>query len=385
MDNKTQAVMSSVGGTLKSARTLVALQAERTALVTLTLPQAYAALGKAVYPGRQFHADFPELYAEMDRLSEEQSRLSESQGHAASSSGSLAGRAQQMLSNAKDAATATTLSVQVQRAATKLGEAVFGKHGGSSGDPAIVKPIADHVARLSRLDSEIASVSKSLKADGNHFLGKKRLLLIAGGVGLVALTAVVLLKGGRSLSSDGEQGAATVASLPSSAKAVEVALEHPDPRHGEHTVALRNYQNTVPQQNSYLRDLKCFKDDDGKLTFTFNLTGWHDGDVGRSHGWPMIVRLFDRNKQYLEHFTTQRFAEEGTIEADVQQSQNVGDLKKGANTLSFSVNMRDLRDTEYVEISFLDPGVWVKWFDDPRIYRLEKEKKDAAAKKGAAK
>jgi hypothetical protein len=106
--------------------------------------------------------------------------------------------------------------------------------------------------------------------------------------------------------------------------------------------------------------MKCIKTEDGELIFSFTMSGWH-GSVGLG-GWPMIVRLFDKNGNYLNHFKTERFALEGMVPEPVRQFKNIKELKRGANTLTYSMNMRDLRETELVEISFLDTAYWAETF-----------------------
>lgn len=180
MNHDKKATSSSVRGALKSASALIGLQAERTKLVNLTLPHAYAALGTALYSDRRYASDFPDLYGELDRLSDEQRRLTESKRHASASS--LGERAQKIVGSAKDFAVAGTMSFQLQRLVAKLGEAAFVKYGNDAGEPTQVSPIADGVVRLAALDAELSSTSTSLKADGKALSSRRQLLFLAGGV-----------------------------------------------------------------------------------------------------------------------------------------------------------------------------------------------------------
>jgi hypothetical protein len=85
--------------------------------------------------------------------------------------------------------------------------------------------------------------------------------------------------------------------------------------------------------------------------------------------FPLLVRLFDRNGQYLTHFTTA----EGftvftkafeTFDSIYQRGMQVGLtdaakykcvlLKPKGNRFVYGVNVRDLRDASVVEIGFTE-------------------------------
>jgi hypothetical protein len=140
-------------------------------------------------------------------------------------------------------------------------------------------------------------------------------------------------------------------SLPPGAKIIKVAIEHPPSRS-------RSFQLEVPEQNSFLGDMTCMKTEKGELIFSFTMSGWHRSTG--LQGWPLIVRLFDQNGSYITHFTTERFALEGMVPSEMHDHLKIRELKKGANMLTYQVNMRDLREAEMVEISFLDTAMWAR-------------------------
>lgn len=340
---------SSVQAALKSAGTLIGLKAERTKLTTIVIPQAYAALGTTLFAQRRHDADFPELYSDLDRLADEHKRLTEAKQRAAA--GSLGDRAQQLLEGARDLAAAKTASFQFQRALTRLGEAAFTKYGSDVADPASVRVLLDSVARLAAIDGEMPTVSQSLGKEGKVLATQKRMVMAAGGVCLFTIAAVLFLLGGWLSHHGAAPGAATKSPRPSGAKALQVTIEHPQKRSP-------SFQLEVPVQNSFLSDMTCMKTEDGELVLTFTISGWHRSTG--LQGWPMIVRLFDRNGSYLTHFTTERFALAGMVPADMHAHLNIHELEKGTNTLTYQVNMRDLREAEIAEISFLDTAMWAR-------------------------
>lgn len=138
---------------------------------------------------------------------------------------------------------------------------------------------------------------------------------------------------------------------PPKVKAITVAIEHPPNQS-------LSFRLEVPEQNSFLGEVTCGKTENGELILGFTMSGWHR-NTGLQ-GWPMVVRLFDRNGNYLTHFITQRFALEGMVRPELHEMLKIHELKKGANTLTYNVNMRDLRETESVEISFLDTAMWAR-------------------------
>ena len=375
----------SVGESLKSAGTLVALQAERTKLVQITLPNAYVELGKVIFRDGSRRPEFENLFAELDRLDAEKKKVkSGAEGRPASQS--FGDRAKSLYAGAKDIAVTKTLDLRLRSVAITLGEAVYAKHGMNAGEHSLVQPIADALERVAKVDADIsgearglgsefasdssrlASNVKSWSLGSVTLLGRlfapRRLLAVGAGIAVVALVvsclylAVLFVGSARKyVGAHAEKARAenqeNTASMPAGSRVVKVAIKHP-PK------VSSSFQFEVPEQNKHLSDMKCYATEGGDLIFTFKMAGWHTS--AGFQGWPMIVRLFDKNGNYLTHFITQRFALEGMMQEPVRTYKKVGELVRGINTLSFPLNMRDLRETEYVEISFLDTAVWAeKW------------------------
>ena len=104
------------------------------------------------------------------------------------------------------------------------------------------------------------------------------------------------------------------------------------------------------------------------IGYNVDITQW----AQVSQGFPLLVRLFDKNGQHLTHFSTtekftvydeafngyetirQRFLSNGIkSEADKYKAML---LKPIGNRLRYGVNVRDLRDVNIVEIGFTDVG-----------------------------
>jgi hypothetical protein len=113
-----------------------------------------------------------------------------------------------------------------------------------------------------------------------------------------------------------------------------------------------------PNLQATLKAVKCYATSD-MLIIEF--------DVGSSRLWdakyamtdyPFLVRLFDRNGQYLTHFMT---SEDFTASPETYDtlSKRIGGpklilLKPNGNRLAYPVNMRDLRDASIVEFGFCE-------------------------------
>ena len=111
--------------------------------------------------------------------------------------------------------------------------------------------------------------------------------------------------------------------------------------------------NTGPERNpasSWLHSVRCIATEDS-LILDFKVEArFPEGLALR-----LLVRLFDRNGNYLTHFVT---TEEFTTNADwFKQLERAGRtqfhlLKAEGNRLVYEVNIRDLRDATIVEIGF---------------------------------
>lgn len=124
----------------------------------------------------------------------------------------------------------------------------------------------------------------------------------------------------------------------------------------------------IPPRNESLTSTRCIARE-GELIVGFHVdvTKWQQMSRTR---YPLLVRLFDKNGEYLTHFETQeRFTCSQDAVDDFEMIHNrfvtqglrpeAGKftavlLKPIGNELHYTVNLRDLRDASIVEIGFTD-------------------------------
>lgn len=199
----------STSASLKAAGSLVAKKAERTKLVTVTLPRAYADFGKSVYKKDALRDGFAELFTSIDELLAQRKQINEA-GKARPAGNGLADKARKAAADATDLARSKAIDLQAFQAFAKLGEAVYLQHKDDADFTDAIKPIAVAVARREQLDRETASIQKESKG---HWLTPKR---IAWGLGIfVALGTIGAILdpdkggGGGGGGSDGDGGRPT--------------------------------------------------------------------------------------------------------------------------------------------------------------------------------
>ncbi len=124
----------------------------------------------------------------------------------------------------------------------------------------------------------------------------------------------------------------------------------------------------VKQHNASLSAVKCVATAD-HLVIDFDVDGSQWNAVNRK--FPILVRLFDRNGQYLTHFTT---AEGFTVHYEIYETYKEGYaffkkrgdkmmaaqrmcefLKPKGNRIVYNVNIRDLQVASAIEIGFAEP------------------------------
>jgi hypothetical protein len=123
----------------------------------------------------------------------------------------------------------------------------------------------------------------------------------------------------------------------------------------------------VKNHNKSLSSVKCYASKDHiVIAFDVDASKWSPVNMT----FPILVRIFDENGQYLTHFTTaegftafpQVFQTYDTL---YQRGVSVGLpaernkakpvlLKPSKNQFSYTVNIRDLRDAAIVEIGFTE-------------------------------
>lgn len=164
-----------------------AKQTERSKLVNLTLPPLYQALGLHAFSSPDYRAEFAELFQQLDQV---QAELSEISGRSPAVAKSLGDKAKAMAGQAMQAAQSQKLSMRQSSLFGTLGKAMFDKHEAASGPQELVKPIADCVARLAMLDTELDALSAS--KDGTWITPKR--LAISVGTAACVFLAILLLR-----------------------------------------------------------------------------------------------------------------------------------------------------------------------------------------------
>ncbi len=184
---------SSLKAHAQTAGRLAKLTAEKTRITTVSLPLAYAELGKHRYETREDGQAFSATCEELDAITS--AITANAKTTPASQATSFAEKAKKVASQGILLANSQKLALQQKALFARLGKEVYGQQGGQAGPESLVKAIEPLLGRLATLDKELA---ENVKKAG----GKKRLWLIAGGV----LCGLIILGGmfGEA-DSDGEQ------------------------------------------------------------------------------------------------------------------------------------------------------------------------------------
>ena len=158
--SKAKGVAASLVSRGKEAAQLVAKQAERTKITTISLPNSYQALGKHVYKSGNHRSDLAILFQQIDGFLNEVKTI---QGRSASQpkAACIADKAAAAAKATRDAAQAQVLQMKANHAVGQLGKAAFETCGKQSGPPELVRPITDLLARVAALDGELSKLQGS--------------------------------------------------------------------------------------------------------------------------------------------------------------------------------------------------------------------------------
>lgn len=167
-----------ISGSLRSAGTLVAMQAERTKLSQIALPAAYAELGRAAYEEGSRREEFAKLFAALDSLTAAKGKA-EQAGKSRSPGEKFLDKAKQAVADVADLARTKAHDLQIFQASAVLGEALYTKSGEESTSDPLLSRVASHRAALARLDTNIKTLSDA-KAFGQ--VSMRTALLGVGGV-----------------------------------------------------------------------------------------------------------------------------------------------------------------------------------------------------------
>ena len=177
----------------RGAAQYAAKQTERTELMNLTLPPLYQSLGRDAVTSPEFRAEFAEQFQQLDQV---QAELSEISGRSPAAAKSFGDKAKAMAGQAMQAAQSQKLSMRQSSLFGTLGKAMYDKHEDASGPQELVKPIADTVARLAMLDSELDGLSAT--KDGSWITPKRLAISIGAAACVLLLIFMLMLRGGSS-------------------------------------------------------------------------------------------------------------------------------------------------------------------------------------------
>jgi hypothetical protein len=173
-----------VKASLKAAGSLVTKKAERTKLVTVTLPRAYWDLGKAVHKQGLLREVFADLFEEVDSLQADHRKSSVRNGSRPAPE-TLADKARRVASEAAELAKSKSTDLQLVRAFAALGEKAYRQYGTDAGPSPLVETIAAAAARRDTLDREMNAINATAKG---QWITPKR---VAWGLGILLAMAVL--------------------------------------------------------------------------------------------------------------------------------------------------------------------------------------------------
>lgn len=177
-----------IATSLKTAGALAAKHAARTRLMTITLPRAYAAYGKAVYDDIASHSGVEGLVQSVRALMEQRQQISQSATHQPTAT-SLAQKAQRMASGAAALARTKALDSKLFMELERLGRAAYERN---TVQPTVAKaatPIAMALEQAGTLAKEIAD----LKVATKHAWFSPQRAILAGVLVFVTLASFGLV------------------------------------------------------------------------------------------------------------------------------------------------------------------------------------------------
>jgi hypothetical protein len=189
---KVATATSSLKAHAQTAGRLASLTAEKTKVANVSLPSAYYELAKQCYQTRSCEQDLPELFKELDAVTDAIGK--NAMAKPPSTATTFTDKAKALAEKGVQVANKQKLAVQQKILLARLGKSAYEKHGVDAGPDALIKVIGSHTARLVVLEKELAV---NLQKAG----GKKRVMVILGGILVAFLFVGAMLGGG-----GGEQG-----------------------------------------------------------------------------------------------------------------------------------------------------------------------------------
>jgi len=180
---KSKSFLKNLSESAGAATKIVAKQAERTKIASLTLPTAYRALGKDCLQQKRHLDCVTELTAQLGSVLAEIKKLSEAAAAQAVPQ-SITDKAKAAGKQALDVARTKQLSLKRDSLIANIGKSIYEKHREASGPVELVAPIGSALARVSEIETEIGQQSQIGKGT---FVTPKR-MLIGGAVALVLVS-----------------------------------------------------------------------------------------------------------------------------------------------------------------------------------------------------
>lgn len=177
-----------IAASLKTAGALAAKHAARTRLMSMTLPRAYAAYGKAVYEDVASHGGVEEFVQSVRALMEQRRQIAQAATRQPAAT-SLAQMAQRAASGAADLAKTKALDSKLFLELERLGRAAYERNTVPRAVAGAAAPIAAALEQAAALAKEIAELKVATK---HAWLSPQRALL-AGAVVFVMLASFGLV------------------------------------------------------------------------------------------------------------------------------------------------------------------------------------------------
>ncbi len=368
---------------LKSAGTWAIKQADLARTKNVSLPAALHSLGKSICDGDYGRVALAAEYDVVDELRKQIAAIADCAKSATPSEG-LSQQAKAMASATANAAQTKMLQVRLAQAIGRLGSAAY-EHRAAIEAPhqllegveevhrqicvleAALQELAAKNPVATLLDNSVVQillipvfgVGLYLILRSPHWSNRGKRLCAYGFIGISVVGAFVayLLPERNKLLSDAERVAAiSRKQSEQQAKATQDIIDgrSPAPPKGAAERPLKVKVGTVGAENNLatsglnhsLSSVECVATEDS-IVIEFDM----DTACAYLHTpIPLLVRLFDKNGQYLTRFTTvEKFT---GVREHAGRIPNAVLLKPEGNRLVYEVNIRDLRDASIVEIGF---------------------------------
>lgn len=162
LEDAAPSATAAVAGAAKSTAAMAGAAAERTKLLTISLPAAYLTLGKHCAEQRIFSQEFPDLYAALAKLAAEMAATSEKLSRSSGAT-TFAVKAQDLAGKGVQLALAKKQSLQQQKLLHDLGKKVYETKGASSGPSELTAKIAQIRDRVAALGASVGNSAQALK------------------------------------------------------------------------------------------------------------------------------------------------------------------------------------------------------------------------------